>query len=126
MGAGDTERIGVSLIPMSDYKTDKGTASAAFCQSVYDIVREIPVGKVTTYGEIARLLGQPQASRMVGYALKHVPETMILPCHRVVNAAGRLVPGWEEQRALLLQEGVCFKKNGTVEMTQSCWKYNEI
>lgn len=125
MGAGDTERTGVNLIAMRDYKTNKGTASTAFCQSVYDIVREIPVGRVTTYGEIARLLGQPQASRMVGYALKHVPGMMVLPCHRVVNAVGRLVPGWGEQRALLLQEGVSFKKNGNIDMMQSCWKYDE-
>lgn len=111
---------------MRDYKTNKGTANAAFCQSVYDIVKEIPAGKVTTYGEIARLLGQPQASRMVGYALKHVPETMMLPCHRVVNAAGRLVPGWEEQRVLLLQEGVSFKKNGSVEMMQCLWNYSQL
>lgn len=108
---------------MKDYKTNKGTASEAFFQNVYDIVREIPVGKVTSYGEIARLLGQPQASRMVGYALKHVPETLILPCHRVVNAAGRPVPGWEEQRTLLLQEGVYFKKNGNIDMVQSLWDY---
>lgn len=108
---------------MRDYKTTKGTACEAFCQSVYDIVGEIPVGKVTTYGEIARLMGQPQASRMVGYALKHVPEKLLLPCHRVVNAAGRLVPGWERQRVLLLQEGVYFKKNGNIDLTQSLWSY---
>lgn len=108
---------------MRDYKTTKGTVCEAFCQSVYDIVGEIPVGKVTTYGEIARLMGQAQASRMVGYALKHVPETLFLPCHRVVNAAGRLVPGWERQRVLLLQEGVYFKKNGNIDLTQSLWSY---
>lgn len=111
---------------MKDYKTNKGTACDTFCQSVYQIVEDIPQGKVSTYGEIARLMGQPQASRMVGYALKHIPRDLKIPCHRVVNAAGRLVPGWEEQRRLLLKEEVCFRKNGTVDMKCCLWKYDEI
>lgn len=110
---------------MKDYKTNKGTSRDAFCQSVYDIVKEIPAGKVTTYGEIARLLGQSQAARRVGYALKHLPETVVLPCHRVVNAAGRLVPGWDEQRQLLLAEGVCFRKNGNIDLGVCLWRYEE-
>ena len=111
---------------MKDYKANRGTACDTFRQSVYQIVQEIPCGKVSTYGEIARLMGQPQASRMVGYALKHIPNHLMLPCHRVVNAAGRLVPGWEEQHQLLLKEGVCFKKSGMVDMKISLWKYDEM
>ena len=82
---------------MKDYKVDKASLSASFCQEVYQVVREIPVGKVSTYGGIAALLGMPQCSRMVGRALKQIPDDLSAPCHRVVNASGRLVPGWIER-----------------------------
>lgn len=101
---------------MKDYKVDKNRFSTSFCEEVYQIVRQIPSGKVSTYGEIAALLGMPQCSRMVGRALKQVPENLSIPCHRVVNAAGRLVPGWEEQKNLLQEEGVSFKSNGCVDL----------
>lgn len=112
---------------MKDYKVSKETISEAFCREVYGVVALIPRGKVTTYGEIAALLGKPQCSRMVGKALKQVPEALVdLPCHRVVNAQGRLVPGWEEQPLLLQSEGVCLSKSGKVDMGQSRWKYREM
>lgn len=110
---------------MKDYKVNKETLSEAFCREVYDVVALIPAGKVTSYGEIAALLGKPQCSRMVGKALKQVPQELNLPCHRVVNAQGRLVPGWEQQRPLLLSEGVCFKKNGNVDLARFGWNYRE-
>lgn len=77
---------------MKDYKVDKASLSASFCQEVYQVVREIPVGKVSTYGGIAALLGMSQCFRMVGRALKQIPDDLSAPCHRVVNASGRLVP----------------------------------
>ncbi len=86
---------------MKDYKVDKASLSETFCQEVYQVVCEIPLGKVSTYGGIAALLGMPQCSRMVGRALKQVPDNVSTPCHRVVNASGRLVPGWEEQKQIL-------------------------
>lgn len=110
---------------MKDYKVDKETLSGDFCREVYAIVQDIPVGKVVSYGGIAVLLGKPQCSRMVGRSLKQVPLDLDLPCHRVVNAQGRLVPGWEEQRTLLLAEGVLFRKNGNVDMTRCQWQYEE-
>ena len=73
---------------MKDYKVDKASLSASFCQEVYQVVREIPVGKVSTYGGIAALLGMSQCSRMVGRALKQIPDDLSAPCHRVVNASG--------------------------------------
>lgn len=101
---------------MKDYKENKTGLSEEFCSDVYGVVKEIPTGKVSTYGEIAALLGFPQYSRMVGRALKQVPQDLSVPCHRVVNAAGRLVPGWEEQKQLLLEEGITFRINGCVDM----------
>lgn len=106
---------------MKDYKQNSATFSEEFCRDVYAVVNEIPVGKVMTYGGIARLLGLPQCSRLVGRALKQVPAELSLPCHRVVNAVGRLTPGWDEQRALLSAEGVCFRVNGYVDMRLCLW-----
>lgn len=87
-----------------------------FLQDVYSVVAAIPEGCVVTYGQIASLVGRSQCSRMVGQAMHNVPEELHLPCHRVVNSRGRLVPGWTEQRVLLENEGVRFKTNGFVDM----------
>lgn len=108
---------------MKDYGTSKVTFSEVFCREVYEIVKVIPTGKVITYGGIAVLMGMPQCSRMVGRALKEVPVGLSIPCHRVVNASGRLVPGWEEQKQLLSEEEVSFKQNGCVDLKRHLWNY---
>lgn len=73
---------------------------------ISNIVAQIPRGHVLTYGDIARLAGCPHLSRQVGHLLSTMPSSLHLPCHRVVNAAGRLAPHWPEQRQLLEAEGV--------------------
>jgi len=95
-----------------------------FQNLVYHIVSIIPYGKVATYGQIALMLGMPQCARQVGQALHSSPEYFELPCHRVVNSVGRLVPNWYEHRVLLLNEGVNFKENGNVDLKQSIWRCN--
>lgn len=92
-----------------------------FYKDVYSIVKEIPRGKVVSYGGIARLAGWPAHSRMVGKAMSVIPAELRLPCHRVVNNAGRLVPRWPQQRTLLEEEGVAFKANGCVDMKKCVW-----
>src|SRR5574344_1209298 len=96
-----------------------------FRQGVYDIVAEIPKGKVMTYGQIATLLGWPDHARLVGHTLHGAPLSLHLPCHRVVNAQGRPAPGWIEQRKLLADESVIFKGNGHVDLTRFQWHYME-
>lgn len=91
----------------------------SFFQRVYQIVSEIPRGKVITYGQIAFLAGKPRAARMVGFAMRCAPPG--LPCHRVVNRKGELAPehafgGREFQRSLLEQEGVTFLPNGYIDL----------
>ena len=61
-----------------------------FFNKVYEVVKQIPKGKVATYGQIARLCGNPRMARQVGWALHVNPEPYITPCHRVVNRNGRL------------------------------------
>ena len=92
-----------------------------FYPEVYDIVRQIPEGKVMTYGQIARLLGRPQNSRLVGQALQNVPDSLCLPCHRVVTSQGRTAPGWPDQQNLLNAEGVDIKPNGCADLKKYLW-----
>lgn len=92
---------------------------------VYEIlsaVSEIPAGKVATYGQIAALIGKERNARLVGRVLSVAGYYGDYPCHRVVNAAGRTAPHFSEQRALLEEEGVEFKENGTVDMKKYKWE----
>lgn len=87
-----------------------------FRRVVYEIVSQIPEGKVLSYGTIADLTGYPGYQRMVGHILNGVSLALNIPCHRVVNSQGRLAPNWKEQKILLMAEGVTFRKNGHVRM----------
>lgn len=95
---------------------------------VYDIVRQIPAGRVLTYGDVARLAGWPNNSRQVG-RLMATTHSREVPCHRVVNATGRLVAHWPEQMDLLLAEGVDVKVGRTgivrVNLTKYHWDLPE-
>lgn len=89
---------------MKDYK------STAFGK-IYEAVKKVPKGCVATYGDIANLAGNSNWSRVVGNALHRNPDPKHIPCHRVVNAQGRLsvnyaFGGLEEQKKRLIEEGV--------------------
>lgn len=80
-------------------------------EKIYDAVLQIPRGKVATYGQIAVIAGNRNYARIVGNALHVNPAPGVIPCHRVVNAKGRLAPnfafgGAEIQKNLLEAEGV--------------------
>lgn len=98
---------------------------ADFRKGVYGIVASIPSGRVLSYGKIAWLLGYPHHARLVGRMLHNAGEAEKLPCHRVVNSAGRTAPDWAEQRQLLESEGVTFRSNGCVDMKKLQWKLDE-
>ena len=93
-----------------------------FAYMILEIVNEIPLGKVASYQQIAHLAGRDKNARLVGRILSHADYYGNYPCHRVVNSVGRLVPGWMEQRELLIEEGVIFKKNGNVDMEKCQWR----
>jgi methylated-DNA-[protein]-cysteine S-methyltransferase len=61
-----------------------------FHRRVYQLIRTIPPGETMSYGEVATLLGSPGAARAVGQALRRNPFALVVPCHRVVAAGGRL------------------------------------
>ena len=66
------------------------TTEPSFFLKVYEVVRQIPEGKVTSYGAIAKYLGSPQSSRMVGWAMNAAHSLADVPAHRVVNRKGLL------------------------------------
>lgn len=88
---------------------------------ILSVVAEIPEGKVATYGQIARLIGRDKNARLIGKVLGMAEKYGEYPCHRVVNHAGRLVPGWPYQGVLLQQEGVELKDSRHVDLKQYQW-----
>ena len=103
-----------------------------FNDRVYETVRRVPRGKVVSYGQVARLIGQPRKARFVGYAMHGNPDPWDcatqtgIPCHRVVFKDGSLAPGFafggpEEQRMRLAAEGVTFLDDGRVDMRACQW-----
>jgi methylated-DNA-protein-cysteine methyltransferase related protein len=98
---------------------DLSSETTVFCRRVYELVARVPPGRVTTYGDIALALGRPRHARLVGYALSVCPGD--IPAQRVVNHRGEASRAWndghpEQQRALLLAEGVTFRPDGTVDL----------
>lgn len=101
-----------------------------FADRVFEAVRAIPRGKVSTYGQIARLIGSPRSARYVGFALRANPAPGIdpasIPCHRVVFKDGSLTDGYafggpDEQRHLLEAEDVLFTDDARVDMAACLW-----
>ena len=88
---------------------------------ILSVVEEIPSGRVATYGQIAKLIGRDKNARLVGTVLSRAEYYGSYPCHRVVNHAGRLVPGWREQGELLREEGVSFKNQNHVNLKKHQW-----
>ncbi len=96
-----------------------------FREKVYEITREIPKGKVATYGQIAKIVGKPKAARAIGAFMRINPDAPHTPCHRVVSSNGALtgysgVGGVKQKREMLIKEGVNF--NGEkVDLIKSQW-----
>ena len=95
-------------------------------ERIYAVVRQIPRGKVATYGQIALLAGNPRWARVVGYALHVNPDPEHIPCFRVVNRLGAVSSafafgGENMQIELLRQEGVTFTQEGRVDLEKHLW-----
>lgn len=95
-------------------------------RDILTAVKQIPRGKVATYGQIAALAGLPRRARLVGQVLSAAGELQV-PWHRVINARGKISPrrepGAEEyQRILLEDEGIVFDGNGRVPLSKFQWR----
>lgn len=102
------------------------TEQAQLYALVYEVVSEIPSGKVATYGQIARLIGLPRHARHVGFALSHLASDSTVPWHRVVNAQGKThqrhsgSPSF--QKELLLSEGIIFTDSDRIKLQTYQWR----
>tara|TARA_Y100001935_G_scaffold219099_1_gene192176 strand:+ start:369 stop:686 length:318 start_codon:yes stop_codon:yes gene_type:complete len=97
-----------------------------FFQRVYDVVRKIPFGRVSTYGLIARHLGSTSSARTVGWALNACHNDSSIPAHRVVNRNGVLTgkhhfKGIELMQQLLENEGVTIVDDKILDFEQKIW-----
>jgi methylated-DNA-protein-cysteine methyltransferase-like protein len=104
-------------------KQSAGTGNYA---KIYAAVRRIPLGRVATYGQIARIVGLPGHARQVGYALHALKTATAVPWQRVVNAAGaislRPATGGLTQRLLLEREGIAFDARGRISLRLFGWR----
>lgn len=99
---------------------------ASFFERVYQVVKQIPYGSITTYGAIAKVLGSPKSARMVGWALNASHGDTAIPAHRVVNRQGLLTgkhhfQGKNLMQQLLENEGVVVEDNKIVDMQRYFW-----
>ena len=98
-------------------------------ESIYDVVRQIPKGKVATYGQIATLAGDRRGARTVGWALHSNPDPVNIPCFRVVDRNGRVSPafvfGGENRQIQLLEEDGVPCVDGCVDLDKYQWLHSE-
>jgi methylated-DNA-[protein]-cysteine S-methyltransferase len=105
------------MVTMSDKRAKISTSKPIRNNDVYDLLLMIPAGKVSTYGDLARALGNPSASRAIGRILGENPNPIKVPCHRVVMSNGQVggyAYGTARKRQLLEKEGVSLT-NGIVQ-----------
>lgn len=98
-----------------------------FFQRVYEVVKQIPYGKITTYGAIAKKIGAPKSARMVGYALNASFGDEDVPAHRVVNRKGLLTgkhhfQGTNLMQQLLESEGIKIKDYIVQNFNEHFWE----
>lgn len=100
-------------------------------EKIYETVKQVPYGKVATYGQIATVAGMHRKARLVGYALFRVAPDADVPWHRVINAKGEISESpFREgndylQRSLLEREGIEFNASGRVNFRQCQWQPQE-
>ena len=94
---------------------------------IYAVVKEIPIGKVATYGQIAAIVSPGLPARIVGFALHGLSEGTVLPWHRVINSQGKISYAVSRnqydslQQKLLEQEGILFTTNGKIDLIKYLW-----
>ncbi len=104
------------------------TDSASAYQKIYQVVRQVPVGKVVTYSQVADLAGLAGKARLVGYALFRVVIESDVPWQRVVNSRGEISYATSRegadylQKNLLEQEGIEFNQQGKIDLKKYRWQ----
>ncbi|EEX92726.1 hypothetical protein VIOR3934_15956 [Vibrio orientalis CIP 102891 = ATCC 33934] len=96
-----------------------------FLMQIFAVIHQIPLGKVSTYGEIAKMAGYPGYARHVGKALGNLPSKSKLPWFRVINSQGRISLKGEDlvrQREALIAEGIEVSNDGKVSLRKYRWQ----
>ncbi|CAM3002674.1 MGMT family protein [Vibrio rarus] len=96
-----------------------------FKHKVFALVHQIPLGMVSTYGDIAKFSGYPGYARQVGVVLSNLPKDTTLPWHRVINAKGEISLSGEHlqrQKQRLVSEGIVFTEAGKVKLKTFRWQ----
>ena len=100
--------------------TESTAGSVSPYERIYLVIRQVPAGRVTTYGQVSKIVGSVSA-RQVGYALHAVQPWMEVPWQRVVNSKGLISLRGGEQRRLLVAEGVEFDDRGRIDLKRFGW-----
>ena len=103
----------------------------SFFEKVYEVARQIPYGRVTSYGAIAEFLGSKGSARMVGWAMNACHNRPDVPAHRVVNRHGLLTgkhhfPGTNLMQQLLESEGITIQNNQIQDFSLEFWHPNSL
>ncbi len=106
---------------------ERRVCGPGFRERVYAVVRQVPPGRVTTYGDVAAVLGSPRVARQVGFALAALQDPAV-PWHRVINARGAIsfrgdTGRGEEQRRRLEGEGGVFDAAGRLDLRALRWTW---
>ena len=109
---------------MSDETSPTTEQASTLMARVFALVRACPVGRVTTYGWLAKAIGYPRGARMVGWFMNESPEGV--PAQRVINSKGELSGSWafgspDLMRQLLEAEGIVFSADGRVDLKRYGW-----
>jgi methylated-DNA-protein-cysteine methyltransferase related protein len=109
---------------MSDEPSSTSAQVETLLARVFALVRECPVGRVTTYGWLAKAVGYPRGARMIGWIMNESPNGV--PAQRVINSKGELSGSWAfgqsgTMRQLLEDEGIVFSEDGRVDLKRYGW-----
>lgn len=112
---------------MHEGSSESRVVGPGFHERVYEVVKQVPAGFVTTYGDVAAVLGSPRVARHVGWALAALRDGEV-PWHRVVNAKGTISARGEvgrpaEQRRRLESEGIAFDDDGRLPLAKRRWDF---
>lgn len=96
-----------------------------FQKRVYSLIKKIPKGRISTYGQIAKVLGCPDSARLIGRILNQNPQLIKIPCHRVVRSDGQIGGyklGIKKKKSLLQKEGIKIKGNEILNFNKLMFK----
>ena len=111
------------MTALEEWNPAPPSGTGNFHERVWSYVRDVPLGTVVTYGQVAEILGSPEAAQAVGNAMRALPDETDVPWHRVVTAQGRLAAiEPQEHRRRLREEGVSVGEDDSVDLEERQWR----